>query len=430
MKKKLGFWQSTSLVAGNMIGSGVFLLPASLAVYGGVSLIGWVVSTLGAFALAGVFAQLGKKYPKTGGPYAFARQGFGDFAGFLVAWGYWISCLCTNAAIAVAMLSYLTTFFPSLNESATTAVLIGLAAIWLLTWVNARGVTSAGWVQLITTILKLAPLILIAFVGIFYMDFSNFSPFNMSDKSTLQAITSTATLTLFAYLGLECATIPAENVENAEKVIPRATLWGTGITSIVYILGSVAVMGIIPPDTLQESEAPFADAAATIWGNSARNWVALGAIVSTFGALNGWILVQGQVPLAAAKGNLFPAIFGKTNRRNSPAIGIVISSVLVSLLIIMNFSKGFVKAFEFMILLSTLTNLLAYLFSTATYALESLQDRKKWAIILGTLAFGFSIWAVIGSGQEVVFWGFVALLLGIPFYVLMKAKDGRVEGRR
>ena len=422
--KKLGLLQTTSLVVGNMIGSGVFLLPAALAVYGGISMIGWLVSSIGAIILAIVFAHLSRRFPKAGGPYAYTRLGFGDFPAFLVAWGYWISIIATNAAITVALLSYLTVFFPVLSDHTYLAIAIGLGLIWLLIWVNNRGVLAASWVQLITTILKITPLFLIALLGVFYINWDYFQPLNVSGEGDGAAIIATATLTLFAFLGIECATIPAENIENPTKTIPRATILGTAAAIFIYLLGSLAVMGIIPANTLQTSEAPYADAAAVIWGESARYWVALGAIISTFGALNGWILMQGQIPLAAAKDQLFPAFFKQTNRFGSPSKGIIVSSVLVSILMVMNFNEGFIAAFEFMILLATLTVLVPYLFSTGAHMLYYLQPQQyaqnKWTWSIGLLGFIFSMLAVVGSGEEVVFWGFLLLMGGIPFYIWLK----------
>jgi APA family basic amino acid/polyamine antiporter len=423
---KIGLWTSTALVVGNMIGSGIFLLPAALAAYGAISFIGWICSSLGAVALALLFSHLSKMFPNsTGGPYAYSREGLGEFAGFLVAWGYWLSTLCTNAAIAVAFVSYLSVFIPALSDNSVLSVGAGLSAIWFLTWINTRGIKTAGMVQVITTVMKLTPLVLLALVGVFYIDSNNFVPFNTSGESTFNAIAATTTLTLFAFLGLESATIPSENIRDPEKTIPRATIIGTALTIIVYILGSITVMGMLSPEQLQRSNAPFADAAALIWGNQARSWVALGAIISTFGALNGWILVQGQVPLAAARDGLFPHIFSRENKKNVPAIGVVISSVLISGLMMMNFTNGLTQTFQFMLLLSTVTVLVPYLFSAASYGLILLQN-KIWKktlttkIILALIAFFYSMWAVMGSGQEYVYWGFIGLMAGIPFYVWMK----------
>ena len=366
-KSKLGLWTSASLVAGNMIGSGVFLLPAALASFGAISLIGWVFSALGALALALVFSYLSRLMPKAGGPYAYTRAGFGDFPAFLVAWGYWVSVWCGNAAIAVATVSYLSIFIPELATSNLLAIGTGLFLIWSLTWVNSRGVRTTGKVQLVTTVLKLAPLILLALVGPFYINFDHFQPFNLSDQGSFSAITATAAMSLWAFLGMESATVPAEDIKQPNKTIPRATMLGTLVTTIVYIGSNLAIMGLINPAELQHSAAPYADGAARIWGDSAYYWVGAAAVIAGIGALNGWILMQGQMPMAAAKDGLFPKIFARSNSKGAPVYGLVLSSALLSVLMTMNYARGLVETFKFVILLSTMTVLVPYLFSSASY---------------------------------------------------------------
>lgn len=429
-KNKLGLWTSTSLVVGNMIGSGVFLMPAALAAYGGISLLGWAFSAAGALLLAKVFSNLSRLMPRAdGGPYAYSRKGLGDFAGFLVAWGYWISTLCTNAAITVALVSSLSTFFPMLATNAMLAVVAGLGAIWLLSWINTLGIVTSGKLQLVTTVLKIIPLLLVAVGGLFFIRLQNFIPFNISGDSDFAAITTTATLTFFAFLGFECATIPSGSVANPQKTIPQATMLGTLTVTVIYILSTISVMGMIPAKDLQHSVTPFADAAVIIWGSSSRYWVSAGVAMAAFGALNGYILIQGQVPHAIAKDKLFPPVFGKENKKGVPAPGIIISSILVSLLMAMNYTKGLVEQFKILILLSTLTVLVPYLFSAAAYMIMRLENkylkpgaRTAPAIVLASLAFLFSLWAVVGSGQQIVYWGFILLMAGIPFYVLILMK--------
>ncbi len=421
-KNKLGLWTSTSLVAGNMIGAGVFLLPAALAAYGSISILGWLVAAAGAFLLAKVFSNLSKLMPQAdGGPYAYARKGFGDYAGFLVAWGYWISIWCTNAAIAVSLVSALSTFFPILATNAVAAVLTGLGAIWFLTWINTLGIVTSGKLQLITTILKIIPLLLVSVGGLFFLHAENFIPFNAGPTSTIAALGATATLTFFAFLGIECATIPSGSVANPEKTIPRATMLGTIIVTIIYIASSISIMGMIPAKVLQHSVTPFADAAVIMWGKNASYWVSAGVVIAAFGALNGWILIQGQIPAAIAKDKLFPAVFAKVNSKGIPAMGIVISSVLVSVLMMMNYSKGLVQQFKFLILMSTFTVLFPYLLSAAGYIIirTNKNVKGKWiqATLLGLFAFLFSLWAIAGAGQEIVYWGFIFLIAGTPFYV-------------
>jgi APA family basic amino acid/polyamine antiporter len=426
-KNKLGFWTSTSLVIGNMIGGGIFLMPSALAAYGGISLLGWIFSALGAFFMARVFSNLSKLLPSiSGGPYAYTKRGFGDFMGFLVAWGYWISIWCSNAAITVSLVSALSTFFPELNGNPVASSVTGLCAIWLLTWVNTKGVAASGKMQLVTTILKIIPLLAVSAVGIFFIKAGHFTPFNISGESNFSAITATAAMTLFAYLGLECATIPAGDVENPEKTIPRATIAGTLIATFIYMLGTVSIIGIIPAADLQKSVTPFADAAAVLWGNNARYWISAGVAIAGFGALNGWILIQGQIPNAIAKDKLFPAVFAKKNNKGVPAAGILISSVLVSLLMMMNYTKGLVSQFKALILLSTLCSLVPYLFTMAAYMIVKTEknelNKAGWvsSIIIGFLGFAFAFWAIAGAGQEIVYKGFLLLLAGVPFYIWIR----------
>lgn len=428
--RKLSPSMATALVIGNMIGSGVFLLPASLAAYGGISIVAWLFTAAGAFLLALVFARLGRAHPRTGGPYAYSKHAFGDFVGFQTAWAYWIAAWVGNAAIAVAFVGYVGHFFDVFADSTTGAKIaqaaLATGAIWLLTWVNVRGVRQAGAVQTATTVLKLVPLAAVALLGLFWMDTGNFSPFNASGDSAYGAITAAATLTLWAFIGLESATVPAEDVEDPVRTIPRSTMWGTAVTAAVYILGTVAVMGVIPMDVLAGSTAPFADAATEMWGSWAGDAVALGAIISAFGCLNGWILLQGQVPYAAARDRLFPSSFARLNRHGAPAFGLVVSSVLLSVLMLTSYNASLVDRFTDMILLATLATLIPYAYSAAAHLSDviggtlAVSGRRLAAEAgVGLLAFAYATWTIVGSGYKAISWGYVLLLAGIPVYVWM-----------
>jgi len=415
-----------------MIGSGIFLLPAALAAYGGISLMGWLFTTGGAMLLALVFAHLGRTAPQAGGVYAYTRAGFGDLAGFLVAWGYWISIWCGNAAIATALAGYVGVFIPPLSQNPLLSGLTAAGAIWLLSWVNAMGVRVAGIVQLITTVLKLLPLVAIGTLGLVFFRPENFSPLNRSGETALSAITATATLTLWAFTGLESATIPADNIVDPRRTIPRATILGTLSAAAVYVLGSVAVMGVISPEVLARSTAPFADAAGTMWGSWASYAVAAGAAISCIGALNGWILLQGQLPFAAARDGLFPAPFARLSRRGTPVLGIAISSALATILISMNYTQGLVEMFTFILLLATLTTLVPYVFCSAADAIFTIGrgnnltgGRRARLLWIPGLAFLYSLWAIGGSGRDTVYWGFLLLLAGIPLYVWMRMRGDR-----
>ncbi len=432
---KMGMWMVAALVVGNMIGSGVFLLPAALGSFGGISLLGWGFTCVGAILLALVFARLSRLVPRAGGPYAFSRAGFGDFAGFLVGWGYWISIWVANAALAVAFTSYLSWFWPALATDRVLATAVGIGAIWLLTWVNVRGVRTAGSVQVVTTIFKLIPLVAIGGLGLLYLEPANFRPFNASGEGTFPAITAAATLTLWAFLGFESATVPAEEVNDPERTIPRATVLGTVFAAVLYVLATAAVMGVIPPAELTGSNAPFADAASRMWGGWTAPAVAIGAMVSCFGALNGWILLQGRIPWAAARDGVFPSVLGRTSRRGTPAVALVVSSVLVTGLMLMNSSEGLVDQFTFVILLATLTALLPYAICALAELMIYARDRERFAgkrltgaVITALLGFAYALWAIAGAGAEIVYWGLLLLLAGLPMYVWVVWRRGAEDG--
>jgi basic amino acid/polyamine antiporter, APA family len=414
---------AVALVMGNMIGSGIFLLPASLARFGGVSLIGWLISTGGALMLALVFARLARIDPASGGPYAYTRRAFGDLAGFLVAWGYWISIWTSLGALAVALVGYLAALVPRIAATPGAAAGAALIAVWSLVAVNVLGARAAGWVQVVTTVLKLFPLALVAALGLTHFDSSHFEIADASVRTLATSVPAAAALTLWAFLGLESATIPAASIERPDIAIPRATVAGTVLVAVVYVASTVGVMSLLPRDALSVSTAPFVDAARTRVGEWAAGAVAAGAAVSCFGALNGWTLLVGELPLAVARDGLFPRIFARTSRRGTPAAGLIIAGVLTTALVCLNYTRGLVELFTFFILLSTLNTLIPYVFSSLALFLlpaRSPGDSLPRGIAAAAiLAFAYSIWAMAGAGAETIYWGFLLLIAGLPVYVFL-----------
>jgi APA family basic amino acid/polyamine antiporter len=429
--KKLGLVAATSLVIGNMIGSGIFLLPASLAPYGALSLVGWLLTSVGAILLALVFAKLSQMIVGAGGPYAYTRVGFGDFAGFWIAWGYWIALWAGSAAIAVAFVGYVAAFFPDLNNSNLLACAVAIALVWVMTLVNLRGADLAGKVQTVATVIKLIPLILIGIFGLLAFTSANLAQWtpSSSEPTVFSAVNAIVALTLWAFLGLESAAVATDTVDNPTKTIPRATLVGTIIVAVVYIISSTAVLGVVPSEQLASSTFPFADAARIMWGPAAFSFVAFCAAVSCLGALNGFTLITPQVSMAAADDKLFPSSFGRRSKANVPAWGMVVAAVLVSVLLVLNYSgsKNAVEIFNFIILLATLTTLVPYAFCTMAELMIFFTDRERVSgqrlgasITISILAFVYSVYAIIGSGADTVLWGFILLLVGIPVYVWMR----------
>jgi APA family basic amino acid/polyamine antiporter len=422
----LGFWMCVALVVGNTIGSGVFLLPASLAPYGLNSVIAWGFTASGAILLAIVFAQLSRAFPKAGGPYAYVHLAFGPFTAFIVAWGYWISVWVGNAAIATGAVSYLSALLPWIATVPGASALVTLVFLWLLTFVNCYGIKASGWVQVVTTVLKLLPLLVISALGLYSTRAATVAAVAGIPLS-VGGVTAAATLTLWALLGLESATIPASKVRDPGRIIPRATLLGTVITALICIIACTTVVLLVPPKILAASNAPFVDLAALFWGSTAGKVMAVFAAISGFGALNGWILLQGELPNVMAKNGVFPQIFARDSARSTPVFSLVFSSGLVTVLILMNYQKSMVSVFTFMILLSTTACLVLYLL--CSLALLRLQwtgemPGKRLRIVplamVGVMATVFSLWAIVGAGLEAVVWGGVLLLLGAPLYFLMR----------
>lgn len=426
-KGRLGLATCTALVVGNMIGSGVFLLPASLAPYGPMALAGWVVTAIGAIALAIMFGRLARLVPRTGGPYAYTRAGFGEFAGFLIAWGYWIALWAGNAGVAVAFTGYVGHFVPG-AASGLPGLAVGLAALWTLTLVNMRGVGTAGIVQLVTTVLKLLPLLALVVAGVAVIQPAHFTPLNPAGADPLAAIAACSALTLWAFLGLESATVPAGDVVDPGRTIPLATVLGTSFAAGLYILVTIVAFGTVPLAALGASTAPLALVAEHLWGPVGGFAIAAGAIVSTFGTLNGFTLLTGQVPYGAARDGTFPAFLGETGASGAPVNALVVSSLLSSVLIAMNLSRGLVEQFTFIILLATLTSLVPYIFCALVelvlYATDPIRYRPPprlgGLVALAAIAFVFSIGAIYGAGAEVVFWGFLLLMSGLPVFVWIK----------
>jgi APA family basic amino acid/polyamine antiporter len=418
----MGFWMAVSLVIGNMIGSGVFLLPASLAAFGGIALAAWLITAGGAACLAFVFAHLARANPAAGGLYAYTRGAFGDLPGFLVAWGYWISAWSATAALAVAGVGYLDPFIPGIVRTPASAAALAIGMVWLFTLVNSAGVRAAGGVQVVTTVLKILPLAAIGIGGVLYFNADAFAMPVQTPRAAAASLSAAATLTLWAFLGLESGTIPAGSIEDPGRTIPRATVIGTLIAGAIYIVSTVGVMSLVPAETLATTTAPFADAARALVGDTAARLVALGAAISCFGALNGWVLVVGQLPMAVSRDGLFPSIFSRVSSTGTPVAGMVIAGILTSTLIAMNSTRGLVEVFTFIILLSTLATLVPYLFCSLATFLPAPERLTRGMKIVAGVAFAYALWAVYGAGQETVFWGFLLLMAGLPVFVLIRRK--------
>ncbi|RDS81162.1 amino acid permease [Dyella monticola] len=429
-KRSLGLWMLIALVIGNIIGSGVFVLPAALAPYGAASLLGWGISLGGALMLALVYAWLAQIVPNYGGAYAYARRAFGDRVGFIVAWSYWVCVWSANAAIAVAFAGSLGAVWPAASSTPWHGALCALAALWFCTFISLSGVREAGYAAIITTSLKLVPLVVFGALGLGWVHASAFHPFNPSHLPLVNVASAVAALTLWAFLGLETATVPTGVVRDPQRTVPRATVIGMAIAGVATMLACTVVVGMLPADVLHASAAPMAEAARRTWGGWAGIGIGVVATVSCFGALNGWVLLQAQTTLAPALDGLFPRAFARLDKRGTPWFGLVLSSVLASALIVSNYSRTLVALFTFTILLSTAATLVPYLITVlAWWRIDLTGSRWRRSVALGALA--FCVWALIGTGAETLMWGAVLLLAGVPMYLWQRrALVGRTRVAR
>ncbi|MFD3540697.1 amino acid permease [Streptomyces sp. NPDC058662] len=434
--RRFGLPVATCLVMGNIIGGGIFLLPASVAPFGTISLVAFGVLTLGALALALVFGSLARRHPRTGGPYVYARAAFGDFAGFLAAWSYWITTWVSNAALAVAAVGYLRVLFPAVGEHTWSMCLAALAVQWLPALANLAGTRCVGAVQLVSTVLKFAPLLLVAVGGLFFFDPANLGPFRATDQSAVGAVSASAAILLFSYLGVESAAVSAGEVRDPARNVGRATVLGTVGAAAVYLMGTLAVFGLVPHERLVDSQAPFTEAVDAMFGGAwGGTLVACAAVVSMVGALNGWTLLSAQTPYAAARDGLFPAAF-LTRRRGVPVVGVLVTTVLASALTVYNYTAGSEGVFEILVLVTTFTATVPYLLSAAAQVYFLLSGRpervRRGRLVrdasLAGLAFAFSMWLVAGSGYAAVYQGLLFLFAGVLVHAVMAARRARRAG--
>ncbi|MFD0850568.1 amino acid permease [Sphingosinicella xenopeptidilytica] len=433
--RPLGFWMALALVMGNMIGSGVFMLPASLAPFGWNAVFGWVLTIGGALCLAYVFATMAREMPHAGGPHGFVEAAFGHLPAFLISWSYIISILVGVAALATGGVSYLTAFAPDIAATAGAPAVLAVSLLWALIILNTRGAGAAGRFQLLTLGLKLLPLALIVGIAaVVFMGGAEPATPYVPETISMTAINATAALTLWAMLGFESACVPQDKVDRPQTTIPRATMAGTLIVGLIYFAVCTAVIMLMPADVVANSNAPLADVIAGYWGTGAGIAVALFAAVSAIGAINGWILILGEYPLAMARKGDFPHLFRDVNARGTPVRGILIGGVLITVLVLSNYTRSMAGLFTFMALLSTSATLVLY-FAGAAAAVRLMLKRRLTTTpllaVLTSLGLIYAIWAFQGAGAEANGWALVLLIAGLPVYLLVrrqKAAQGVQQG--
>lgn len=406
---------ATALVVGSMVGSGVFLLPAQLAPFGWNSVAAWVITIGGALTLAVVIATLSRRSPNRGGPIGIVAHSFGPLAATLIGWSTWVSYWTASATVAIAAVSYLSVFVPALATNRAFAAGATVALIWLLTLLNLRGARTVGGFQLATTIIKLMPLfavvIILAWLG--GRGTLPIAPFPVEGLN-MAAITTSATLTLWALVGFESVGLCSDKVDRPEINVGRATIFGTAVTGLIYVIVCSGLLLTLPPDTLAASNAPFALFIETYWSREAALAIAAFAAISAIGALNGFVLIQGEIPLSMSRTNLLPAWFGHTDRAGTPVRMLIVSSILASALVLFNSSKSLGSLFTFMALLSTSATLWLYL------ALALAALRSKLVVVIAAIGGIYALWALWGAGVEASSLSLALMLTALPIYAWMR----------
>ena len=434
--RKMGLLQATMLVAGNMIGTGVFLLPVNLAHVGGIAIFGWLIATAGVAALGLTFAKLGELNPQPGGPYAYARDFLGPYAGFQTNYVYWFGNWIGNIAIAVAAIGYLAELVPGITHP-PGSVLATAALIWLLTFANILGPRIVGALETWTMALALLPILAIAIFGWIWFSSDTFlAGWNVSGQSDLHAISRAASMALWAYMGIESAAVSAGVIENPSRNVPLATLIGLGLAAVVYVLSSSVIMGIVPNEELRTAHAPFAEAARLVIGSAGAIVIAVCAVLKSVGSLGGWMLLVGQSAKAAADDGMFPRVFAKLNRHGVPGVGLIIVGVLMTVVLFATMSPTIAGQFSRIIDLAVILIVIPYIYSAVAVVKivfdHGLPRRTfqlyKWIAIAAVI---YCLWTVIGGDPETVVNAMVALLLSVPLYLFfIRSMEAAAERKR
>lgn len=418
MSGKIGFWAVFALVTGSQIGSGILMLPVSLAPYGAYSLLGWCCSGLGAILLALVFAQLCGRFPRTGGPHAYVQETFGDTAGFFAGWTYWLISWVSTPIVLTASVGYLS---PLLGHSSPLFNLIlQITLLLIITGINLKGVRTAGKAEFVLTLLKIIPLLIVPIAALTLFDSRHFTvAAQEATQSPVSIIFHVTLLTLWGFIGVECATTPAGSVENPTKTIPRAVVLGTLCVAALYFINSIGIMGAMPGADLMQSAAPYADTAKLLFHGNWHVGIALIAAIVCIGTLNAWMLASGQIALGLAEDGLFPAFFAKQNRHGAPANALIISCCGIIPILILTMSDSLAQQINAIIDFSVAAFLFVYAICCLAYVKLLWQERNKtslWQWLYGVGALAFCVVVIVATPMKTLLFSSLFVVSGVPIY--------------
>jgi arginine:agmatine antiporter len=422
--RKLGPVLATMFVTGNMVGSGLFLLPATLGALGGISVFTWILATTGALVIAGVFARLGVIAPWAGGPYAYARATLGRYFGFQTNYIYWISCWVGNVGIALAVTGYLTELLPVLKPPLISAAMTSVV-IWIMVGANIVGPRIVGTIEAAAMVVGLAPILAIGVFGWFYFDPAVFeASWNVSGQPAYLAVPRSLILVFWAFTGLESAAVAVEVVENPKRNLPIAALAGVALAAVIYVVSCTVLMGIVPAKTLAESSAPFAIVAREIFGPGAATVLIFTTILKASGTHGGWTLVSAATAKAAAEDGAFPGLFAKVDRRGIPVRSLIAHGMLMTIAAFATASPTIGQQFGKLIDMAVVYSLISYLYSAiALIRLRRAGEPgalRDW--MLAGIAAVFSVWVIVASDRLLLMIAFALAVTSIPLYPFYKGR--------
>lgn len=431
LKKGIGLLIATALVAGNMMGSGIFMLPATLAQEAGPgsTMIAWILTGIGSIFLALSFANLGSRYPQSGGPYEFSKRGFGDFIGFINAWLYWNGSWIGNVAVILAIASYAGNIIPAIANNHLVGFIVTSGILWVFTLINILGVRLAGKIQTAITAFEIVLFLSFVIVAAFHFHAANLTPLFPAHKGT-GTISVAASSTLWAFIGLESATVAGGEIRNPEKNIRRSTILGISIATVLYMAINFFAMGAMNQKALAGSSAPISDILAQFFGSGIGRVITIAAVISILGTTVGWLLSTARIAYAAGVDGVFPKVFAKVHPKyQTPYMSLIIGSILANILLLMNYTKSFNAAFSFVVLLATLSYLPVYAMTAASEIALMKKMHGKINVVkfikvsfIPLLGFIYAGWTIYGSGAQTVMYGFLLLLAGIPFYLYLNKR--------
>jgi len=426
--RRLGAFLATMLVAGNMVGSGIFLLPATLAEVGSITVIGLSVAAAGALAIAVVLAQLGRAAPRPGGPCTYAGEAMGPYMGFQASAIYWVSCWTVNIAIAAAAVGYLASFFPALGQPLHAAI-AAATLIWLLSAANIAGPRFVCQLQTIAMAVGILPIVAVVAGGWRLFDSAIFhASWNITGEPAFKVVPRSLALVFWAFTGLESASVAAAVVDNPRRNVPIATIGGVLIGAFIYVSSIILIMGLIPAGQLARSTAPFADAAQAILGPKAAALVGLGALIKATGSLGGWVLMTAQTAKAAADRGLFPSMFGRVDRAGIPVLSLVFMALFMTVVVFGTMSPTLGQQFGKLINVSVVLTMLVYVYACVAmwhYAEPAESGESAgWSggagrsRIVALIAMSFSLFVIALSDSKLLSLSATAVFLTYPLYPL------------